>query len=372
MQGALYFPFIAVPPTAWWTRVVLYWDDVATIVPDAYIQRPELHQPYTLELIRAGLLHQALPQDAGDNLRRNFERYLGLLSDQEIDRRRRSFSVGHVARVHSDKWLTYRAGLLQIQHLGLAAPDRSVGQRNWINVEVATAAEFMAALTLSLCETGGQEGWRSSDRNNSEAWVPTTDTSSAISSLLAGMEPMPQGSSSGDRILMRVKGELRAAEVRTHLMEQLLPVPDQVVSIDKLLKFRRRHGSLLPALRRYIESKIDESMTIADPILRSRFMDRIEDELLQRSEEAEAYLREQGLERISRSSLLRVLKYFPVLRDLSETTQDLAENLRTSQGFEAEPLAYLAFARLEFVPPKQTYEVDPRTGIPLVQALYAE
>jgi hypothetical protein len=119
MQGALYFPFIAVPPTAWWTRVVLYWDDVATIVPDAYIRRPELHQPYTLQLIRAGLLHQALPQDAGNSLGGHFERYLNLLSDQEIERRRSNFSSGNTSRVHSDKWLSYRGGLREIQHLGL-------------------------------------------------------------------------------------------------------------------------------------------------------------------------------------------------------------------------------------------------------------
>jgi hypothetical protein len=32
VQGALYFPYIGVPDTAWWTRTVLYWDHVATIV----------------------------------------------------------------------------------------------------------------------------------------------------------------------------------------------------------------------------------------------------------------------------------------------------------------------------------------------------
>jgi hypothetical protein len=31
MQGALYFPYIGVPKTAWWTRTMLYWDNVATI-----------------------------------------------------------------------------------------------------------------------------------------------------------------------------------------------------------------------------------------------------------------------------------------------------------------------------------------------------
>jgi hypothetical protein len=351
---------------------MLYWDTVGTIVPYAYIQSPELHDQYTLELIRAGLLRQVLPDDAGSSLGRHFGKYLELLSDQEIDRRRRDFGMGYATPVHSDKWLTYMGGLQEVQRLGLAAPARSTYSSDWISVEAATAEEFMAALALSLCETAGAAGWRSSDRNAHETWVPTTNTPEAINALLAGLEPVPQGLSNADRIRMRVKGELRAAEVRTHLMEQLLPVPDQVVPVHELVDFRRRHGNLLPVLRRYIESKIDESMAIEDPVLRFRFMDRIEDELLQRSEEAEAYLNEQGFERISRSSLLRVLKFIPGLKDPIENAQDLAENLQTSQDFEAEPLAYLAFARVAFGPPAQAYRVDPGTGMPLVEAFAVE
>ena len=100
---------------------MLYWDHVGTIVPGPYIQDPELHSEYTLELVRAGLLHQVLPQNAGDSLARNFERYLNLLSDQEIDRRRHNLRRGHVALIHRDKWLTYRGGLQEIRRLGLAA-----------------------------------------------------------------------------------------------------------------------------------------------------------------------------------------------------------------------------------------------------------
>ena len=122
MQGSLYFPFIEVPSTAWWTRVMLYWDNVGTIVPYAYIRSPELHDQYTLELIRAGLVLQVLPDDAGSSLGINFGRYLELLSGPEIDRRRRGFTAGNFTRVHSDKWLTYMGGLQKVQHLGLATP----------------------------------------------------------------------------------------------------------------------------------------------------------------------------------------------------------------------------------------------------------
>jgi hypothetical protein len=368
MQGALYFPFIAVPDTAWWTRTMLYWDTVGTIVPNTYIQDPELHHPYTLELIRADLLHQVLPNAAGNGLREHFGKYLSMLSGPEIDRRRRNFIMGHVARVHADKWLTYAGGLQEIRRLGLASKVKYAGSGDWISVEASTAEEFMAALALSLCETAGVRGWQSRDQNTSETWVPTTNLQDAIQALLAGLEPVSDDFPDSGRIHMRIRGELQAAEIRAHIMNRLLPVPDTTVPVDKLVEFRRKHGSLLPAFRRYLESKIDESLMIPDTILRSRFMDRIEDELLQRSEQAEAYLRELGLERINRSSLLRVLKFVPGLKDPIENVQDLAENLRTSQGLEAESLAYLAFARVTFTPSTQRYRVDPTTGVPLMEA----
>ena len=199
----------------------------------------------------------------------------------------------------------------------------------------------MAALALSLCETAGMRGWRSNDRNLSEIWVPATNRSGAIHALLAGLEPVPDTFLDAERTHIRIHGEMRAVEVRTHLMERLLPVPDTTVPVNKIIEFRKRHGSLLPAFRRYLESKIDESLMISDPILRSRFMDRIEDELLERTQEAEAYLQELGLERISRSSLLRILKLIPILKDPIETAQDLAMFATTQKAASSRlPLRY--------------------------------
>jgi hypothetical protein len=365
MQGALYFPYIGVPETAWWTRTMLYWDNVATIVPRPFINDPELHNPYTLELIRAGLLHQVFPEDVGFGLSDKFSGYLERLSGPEIDRRRRDFLMGHVSRIHCDKWLTYPGGLNAIEKLGLAYPREETFE--WISVEATTAAEFMAALALALCEAAGNGGWRSVDQSRSETWVPTTDTPPAMRALLAGLDPVSNPLDS-EQLHLRVRGELQVAEIRTHLLTSLLPVPATAVPVEKLVKFRRVHARQLPKFRRYLESKIDESLMISDPVLQSRFIDRIGDELQQRSEEAEAYMRELGLRRISRSSMLRVLKFIPVLSGSIQTAQDLAENLRTSQNFEAQPLAYLAFAYATFAP-VQNYKIDPTTGVPLIEAI---
>lgn len=71
---------------------------------------------------------------------------------------------------------------------------------------------------------------------------------------------------------------------------------------------------------------------------------------------------------MSRSPLLRVLKFVPLLKDPAGSVQDLAQDLQTAPGFETQPLAYLAFARTIFEPIRD-YRVDPLTGIPLVETM---
>jgi hypothetical protein len=77
---------------------------------------------------------------------------------------RRGFNMGDFTRVHSDKWMTNAGGLREIEHLGLAINESP--QSAWILIEATTAAEFMAALALSLCEAAGARGWRLSDRDS--------------------------------------------------------------------------------------------------------------------------------------------------------------------------------------------------------------
>lgn len=63
MEGILYYPYIAVPNTKWLTSSLLYWDEVASIVPTDYFHQPELHDPFMLELVKANLVRQLPPLD---------------------------------------------------------------------------------------------------------------------------------------------------------------------------------------------------------------------------------------------------------------------------------------------------------------------
>jgi hypothetical protein len=63
VDKVLYFPYIRVPGNEWFTRVLLYWDEVGSIVPSEYIYRPESLGTYMRELVQAQLVRQVLPGD---------------------------------------------------------------------------------------------------------------------------------------------------------------------------------------------------------------------------------------------------------------------------------------------------------------------
>jgi hypothetical protein len=362
MEGALYYPFIAVPASSWWTRTMLYWDYVGTIVPHEYINVPEMHEPYTLELVRAGVVHQVFPDEAGFALREKLCSYLDALTPDEVDRRRVLYGRGAVSRIHRDKFLTYQAGLDAVRRMGLAESGESA-HSPWIRVERTTAAEFMAALAMALCQASLHQPHEPSPAR----WVPTTDRQEAVDALLSGLVPSGHRPGSSE-LTLRVRGEFRAAEIRADLLDRLLPVPDEIVPTDRILKFRNTYGHLLPPLRRYLEGKVDDALAMSDEDLRYRMLDRLAEEVEERVREAEAYLREAQIRRISRSSLLRVSRLIPGAGDYTGRAQDVAGSLQKHADFESQPLAYLAFARTTFRA-RQTFEIDPWTGRLLADAM---
>jgi hypothetical protein len=56
----LYFPYIRVPDSEWFTQVLLYWDEVGSIVPYEYVYSPEKLGPHMRELVQLGAAYAAL------------------------------------------------------------------------------------------------------------------------------------------------------------------------------------------------------------------------------------------------------------------------------------------------------------------------
>jgi hypothetical protein len=126
---------------------------------------------------------------------------------------------------------------------------------------------------------------------------------------------------------------------------------------------------LLPRLRRFLEEQVDAAASIEDPAMRQRHVDRVADELEERSEQARRYMQESLQRSIGGSRLLRWAKFIPGVGRAAEATQAVAESLVTDNNLRSEPLAYLAFANLDFGPDARPYAVDWQTGRPLQVAV---
>jgi hypothetical protein len=342
IQGALHFPLISPPASAWLARALLYWDEVGTIVPYDWVKDPELLGEHTLELVRRELLLQVFPHWVEPSYGKRFQRWLEGLEPSELARRRKKFSAGERFQVHRDKWLAMGGGALDVaSNFGLVA-ERQRRSQKWIEVEATTADEFMASLALGLCHPDSD---LSSGEDRGLRWVPATGESSAVSGLLAGLVPDTDANGTDRDLRLRVQGELRACELRTILLEKALPVPADPPTPEELERFRRRHGARLPSMRRHLEALIDGMSD--EEVRRFREVDRFTEEMEELVGEAERYLNEAGLRQISRTPLLRVLKFAPGLSAPVDATIETAASLETASDFAREPLAYLAFARVE-------------------------
>src|SRR4051794_16694836 len=104
MQGVLYFPYIEVPSSTWFTRTLLYWDHVGTIMPMGEMMRPERWSGYTNALVRAELLRLVDPREGHIGmLDATFGAYLASLSDEEMASRRQSCELDEIEPIFKAK-----------------------------------------------------------------------------------------------------------------------------------------------------------------------------------------------------------------------------------------------------------------------------
>jgi hypothetical protein len=356
VEGALYFPHIQVPASPWFTRSLLYWDQVGTIVPERWLGAPEELGDYTLELVRRGLVRQVFPQEASRGLEGELREWLASLSRNDLRRRRARLKAGEATSVHVDKWIAYAGGIKHVIDVGLAEGRQ---RQEWLKMEQTTANEFMAALALRLCHPDGEL-----PRDSECTWVPATDDPTAFRILLTGLKRAKPTSPTNQEVELRVRGELRACEVRTSILARALPVPIEPVSVEKIERFREKHGDRLPKCRRQIEALIDESLEM-DEARRQRVVDRTVEEVADLTGEVEAYLREAGIRRLTRSPLVRMLKVVPFLAGPVSGAVEAAQALETAGGLKSEALAYLALARAELGLDAR-YQAT-RNGVPFVE-----
>ena len=338
MDGVIYYPYIRVPDSAWFSRAVLYWDSVATIVPDRWVANPEKLEPYTRELVQREIVMQLLPSYADlTRLAHRFTGYVSHLDPNALAKRRQDFTDGATELIHTDKGVAEAFLHLQHQHLCSRAGE-------WWRVERATAADYMAALALALSLPGHDiihhDGAIFPDTVVRR--VPITDELHSLLPLLGGTSDEEDSA-----LNERAEGQAIIGRVQMIVLKNLFPAPVAAIPLADLDRFRRRHAALLPAFRREVEGRVDEIFKLENRWEQRRVLDRLESELNEAIEQVESYMSESRLGRIVRSSWCGLLGLIPGLDRLVSGARAIADFADPQPAVVRSPLAYAAFLSAE-------------------------
>lgn len=235
MQTALYFPYISVPKSSWFTQILLYWDRAASIVPESLQHGNGAISQYMSELIDLDLLEYVSP-------------------DTELFERHDSFAAAFLAlvdaraptkpgeppsftRIHTGKmgWSIFS----QLERRGLANRANGPGWDSWWSVEALTADIYMTYLAGTLCRIRSADG---------EHMYPVTDRHDAVASLSSG------AGSIHDRLR-----DLRYATIMN-----ALPAPTAALPAREIIDFKDKHGEALARLRRHLDGRLVDIAAIEE------------------------------------------------------------------------------------------------------------
>jgi hypothetical protein len=335
IDNVLYFPSIRVPETEWFTRVLLYWDTVGTIVPTEYQDDPQFLRPYTAELIEKGLLKVVTPDSTIWELGagKYYDAFFALIEKLPLERAKLPFPGRETVRIHVDKTGAGLASELQNRSLAIHIAGQNDGDR-WYEVEKQIGNLLMAYLATIL----GQ--------NPKQRMVPITDSADCLKAF--ARVPF------GERV---VAGRLDP--IRTEILADLLPAPVDPVPPAQLVKFKDRYRKLLSSFRAAIEQRVVE-VASTEPELRDYRIGLIKSQLKGQLEEIVRRMKEHGWLRIGWGALLAVVAAGFLIADTA-TTGGMLTMLGASFGlsaavvgafegswspkeFFANPMAYAALA----------------------------
>lgn len=224
---ALYYPYIKVPKSSWFTRILLYWDEVGAIVPYEYIKDPHKLGSYMVGLVREKLVHQVMP---GMYLSQapNFDKAFLDFVDKSIT----------ILRSPKDKWP--RVHMEKLQSLGEKLCDRGLARRSpkkefsqWLKVERNTANAFMAYLAGVLGQIPEQ------------TFCPVTDKPQWLAPFVD-------------------KHEQRKSPIRRIILREILPAPNRKIAAGRLADFKRKYQNELREFRGEVEDRVSELSLIED------------------------------------------------------------------------------------------------------------
>lgn len=228
MSNLLYYPFISIPKTDWLSQALLYWDGIATIVPNVELQRQTSITPFARSLIRDNIIQTVSPEEYAYARPDCYIKFL-----QWVEQNKDRFQIGRNAslqRVHSAKIDSMSIGKLGF--LGEEFVEMGVAKRSdscWYVMRSDLSMYYMTFLAILI----GQETGR----------IPTTDRYRGISHLV-GIKETGYGYNFDPKTSM----------FRDAILSELLPVPYGVEDYRSLVMFKDKYHDELLLFRREIES----------------------------------------------------------------------------------------------------------------------
>jgi hypothetical protein len=238
-SNALYYPYIKVPKSPWFTQVLLYWDRVGAIVPYEYLQDPDRLGKYMVSLVRESLIEQVIPGMhlyRAENFEGAFLRYIdakyGVNGEQYTSNWAKK-SANNGSPIHMEKLEGIGKKLCK---RGLAKRQKAKDYMPWYKVEPRIANDFMAYLAGVL----GQ-------MSDEIQYSPITDQKSQLNPFIPQSIP-----------------EDKKYRVRQLLLENILPAPTKPLEAAQLNDFKQEHKEPLKRFRTKIEDKVSELAAIPD------------------------------------------------------------------------------------------------------------
>jgi hypothetical protein len=339
-DSVLYFPTIRPPENEWFSRVLLYWERVGTILPKHYAEDHAFLRPYTSALIEEALLTPIAPDDSvwKSGAVDYFTAFLDLVDGDPFGVEQTPADQRTWVRVHLDKTGTGLA--LALADRGLVKQPEGPEDAAWVEVEQHTADLLMAFLASIV------------GKDEQVAMDPITDSDAAI----AAFTTLPEK----DRAIATELEPIRYA-----LLSEVLPGPAAGIEPARLAEFRAEHLELLTGFRNRVEREARQCAQATDPRLRQELVDGTRIDLAAEIEEIERRMSERRWPLAGRGALgvaagaLGLLDFAVsggTLLGLASGSLGLAGSVDAAfQGKRrrdvlGDPLAYAALARRELTP----------------------
>jgi hypothetical protein len=255
ISRVIYYPYIKVPRSPWFTQVLLYWDEVGAIVPYEYIEDPDSLGPYMVSLVKEQLVRQVIPGMYLWKAPKFVDAFL-----EHIDKQTRPVNMGEWPRIHMEKLQLLGEKLCD---RGLARRDKSDMYSPWFEVEQQTADEFMAYLAAVLGQI-----------SENEKFYPITDAPYGLAPFIG-------------------KVDRRNTPLRKLILEHILPAPSEEIEPGRLADFKAKYRAELTRFRNEIEYKISELSLIGDEEDRDRRLQDVVNNLKANIAELTARMQEQ-------------------------------------------------------------------------------